>query len=205
MWRPIDPAASIVAIPSPGAERRLSYLRMNPLQYLLHLWAVPPQAEPLVCPPAPEGVVANATGSFNYASVSAAYATTAAVSVFLVILVLSVCYLATRLSTGPRFDRRFLFSWVITTVLCGVIPFLVLTFAPTTAEAGTCQSNPSAFPATLPMGVIISRGMAGLVWGALAFLIFSVLATKIFGNFPSLKNGFYHNRGTPWPRFMGGK
>jgi hypothetical protein len=41
-----------------------------------------------------------------------------------------------------------------------------------------------------------------LVWAALAFIAFSWLCTFTVGRWAALHNGFFHNRGWPWPRVL---
>jgi cytochrome bd-type quinol oxidase subunit 2 len=146
------------------------------------------------------------TGTFDDTTVRAAFDSAAGWSAAAVVVVILVCYIATRKSSGPRFDRRWLFSGIVAVVLCGIASYASLHFANTTAMAQSCGSDPNAFPWPLPGSVVSNRTVAGLLWGALAFIVGSIVFTAAFGWYPSMKNGFYHNRGTPWPRMLtGGK
>lgn len=179
---------------------------MSIFDNVLHLWAVPPVGLQLQCPPPPAGVSANPIGYYDDGLVREAFNATALWSGALVVSAILVCYLLTRKSSGPRFDRRWLVTLSVTGILCAAVAFAILHFAHVTAMAQSCQSDPSAFPVQLPGGVILSRAAAGLFWGLLQFAIGSTVFTLAFGWYPSLHNGFYHSRGTPWPRFLpGGK
>jgi hypothetical protein len=178
---------------------------MNILQYILHLWSIPPVGLTLACPAAPVGQTTNPTGLFDDAAVHAAFTSAAMWSAVVIAVLIPVCYLATRKASGPKFDRRWLYSMISAGVTCALVSYAVLAFAPTTAAANTCESNPNAFLVSLPSGVVMRRTIAGLVWGLLAFVVGSFLGTRIFGWYPSLRNGFYHSRGTPWPRMSPGR
>jgi hypothetical protein len=52
----------------------------------------------------------------------------------------------------------------------------------------------------IPASLLMDRMFAGLVWGALAFLLLSLLATRVLG-LSRLAGGFFHYRGCPWPRW----
>jgi len=177
---------------------------MNILDTVLHLWATPPIGLQLQCPPAPAGVTANPIGYFDDNLVRAAFDAAASWSGAVTVSAILLCYLATRKSTGPRFDRRWLTWWIVGCAVCGLASYLALHFAHITAMAQSCQSDPGAFAVSLPRGVVVNRTTAGLVWGLLAFAIGSVVGTLAAGWYPSLHNGFYHSRGTPWPRFLPG-
>lgn len=179
---------------------------MNPFAYVAHLWAVPPVDLSLPCPAAASGQSTNPTGHFDNATVMAAFNSAALWSTIAVIAIILFCYMATRKASGPRFDKRWVLSGVASLIICGVISYAALHFAHTTAAANSCESNPNAFAWALPDNVVLNRTIAGLVWGALAFALGSFIFTRAFGWYPSLTNGFYHNRGTPWPRLLtGGK
>lgn len=177
---------------------------MGFLAYLAHLWAVPPVGLTLPCPAAAAGQTTNATGHFDDATVRAAFDNAAIASAAAVILVILVCYLATRQASGPRFDKRWAISGVVAVIICGIASYASLRFAHTTAMLQACESDPNAFAWPLPADVVAKRAFAGVVWGALAFAIGSVAFTWLFGWYPSYQNGFYHNRGTPWPRLLPG-
>jgi uncharacterized membrane protein len=173
---------------------------MPVVQYLLHLWAVPPTRLSLACPAPPAGQTANPVGYFDDVSVHAAFQLTAAYSIVAVLLVIGICYMATNRSTGPSFDRRWLLFLGISALVCGLGAFGLLSTAHTTAMAQSCETNPEAFAVALPLGLVIARSVAGLLWGALAFVLGSVALTRTAGRAPMMWNGFFHNRGTPWPR-----
>lgn len=171
--------------------------------HLLHLWATPPATLALACPPGAPGQTTNPSGIFDERTIRAAYGLVSAES-FAVVLVLVVgCYMLTRASTGPRFTRQWMACWGVAALLAAVVTWAQLHFAPgTTAEVQTCESNPAAFPVPLPGGFVFARTMAALVWAALVYPLLSVLLTQTAGRVPGMRNGFFHNRGTPWPRLV---
>jgi hypothetical protein len=179
---------------------------MNILQYVLHLWAGPPVGLQLTCPRPADGQNVNLIGYFDDASVRAAFDAVAGWSAVAVLVVILYCYMATRQASGPRFDRRWVFALIGSALACAGVAYVVLHTANTTAMAQSCQTNPSAFAIGLPGRVVGGRVLAGVLWGLLAFALGSVTLTRLLGWYPSLRNGFYHNRGTPWPRMLpGGK
>lgn len=147
----------------------------------------------------------NPWGVFDNVSVADAYNLAAAASAAVVAILVVVCYLWTRQTLGPGFKRRWVLFFVITGALCFGFVWLVLQNSPTHALADSCQSNPAPFPRTLPVTVIAMRAVAGLAWGMLAFVILSWLCTFTIGRWAGLYNGFFHNRGWPWPRALTGK
>lgn len=169
--------------------------------YFLHLWATPPASLVLDCPPAPPGATNDPTGFFDPGTVDAAYSAAGWGSLVVVLLLVLLCYLLTEMSTGPRFTRRWLLFLVVAAVVCFAVPLGVLRAWPTHSLAGSCELFPDPFPAKLPWNEIVNRALAGLVWGLLAFVIVSVLATRIAGRFP-WSGGFFHCRGCPWPRLL---
>lgn len=172
------------------------------LDYLLHFWATPPASLELTCPPPPDGQTASPLGFYDDVSVRAAYSMASLESAVLVLLLILACYMWTRQAGGPRFARRWWVFLAVAIVGTGVVTWLSLTYAPVTALAGSCETNPDAFRVALPAGRVIERALAGLVWGALAFVLGSLIMTRSIGRFPGYWNGFFHNRGTPWPRIF---
>ena len=170
-------------------------------KYLLHLWAVPPTTLTLVCPPPAAGQPADPQGFYDYTTIAAAYDRVALVSVILVVLSVVVCYQATQASLGPRFVKRWWITLGSSALVVGVSTWLLLITAGTRALVDSCETNPSAFPIPLPGSMVFERAVAGVLWAALAFLILSLLLTAILGRVAGAKNGFFHNRGCPWPRF----
>ncbi len=69
----------------------------------------------------------------------------------------------------------------------------------TRALAGSCETNPDPFLAVLPWSEILGRGLAGAVWGLLAFALLSLVLTRTAGLFP-WSRGLFHHRGCPYPR-----
>jgi hypothetical protein len=171
--------------------------------YLLHLWATPPATLALACPPGAPGQTTNPAGIFDERTIRAAYGLVSGESLLIVLACVFGCYMLTRASTGPRFTRQWLAWWGASVVLTGAVVWAQLHFAPgTTAEVQTCESNPAAFPVPLPGGYVFARTAAALVWAAIAYALFSVLLTQTAGRVPGVRNGFFHNRGTPWPRLV---
>jgi hypothetical protein len=168
--------------------------------YLAHLWATPPVSLALSCPPPAAGQTANPVGQFDDTTVRAAYQLVSVESLALVALTVAFCYMVARTSTGPRFTRRWLVCWVATVLLCAGAAWVQLVNAPTTALAGSCETDPSAFAVTLPFASVVSRSLAAAVWALLVYPLLSVLLTNTVGRVPALGNGFFQNRGCPWPR-----
>ena len=175
---------------------------MSLTDVLLHLGYGPPVDLSIPCPPAASGQTTNPTGYFDFPTVKAAFDTAGITSLALVILIVGLCYMATRVTMGPRFRARFFISLGTACVGCAVAAFAVLHWYPTTAMANSCQSNPTAFAWPLPMNVILMRSAVGMIWGIAAFLFFAWLLTYSFGRLPAEGNGFFHNRGWPWPRAL---
>lgn len=172
-------------------------------QALFHLWARPSTDLPLLSCPAPAtGQPPDPQGFYDPNSVSAAFNSTAAVSVVLVIVAVVICYQITRGSLGGRFVKRWWIGMAATAVACFGAGWLVLALFPTTALAGTCSTDPNAFRVALPTAVVIQRAVVGLVWGPAAYALISVLLTSTIGRLPSKNNGFFHSRGCPVPRFL---
>jgi len=168
--------------------------------FLIHLWAIPRDL-PLVCPPPPAGQASDPAGFYDLTTVTSAYNLAALVSFVLVLLMVALIYQATRVSLGPRFVWRWWLGLSLTALLCGAATWFVLYAAPTTALAGSCETSPDPFPIRLPSAAMLDRSVAGVVWGLLAFTVLSLIATNTIGRVASSKNGFFHNRGCPWPRF----
>jgi hypothetical protein len=155
----------------------------------------------LVCPAAAPGQSANPYGFFDPGSVAAAFRAATIASITVALLAVLVCYLATSTSLGPQFVRRWWIFGAATAVLAAVITAVTLLAWPTHAMAGTCETNPFPFALDLPMNVALLRGIGGLFWGFLAFVLFSLLLTRTAGYAPMAANGFFHNRGCPAPRW----
>ncbi len=171
--------------------------------FLLHLWAAPPVRRTLTCPLGAPGQQTNPTGFFDDRTVRAVYSLVSTESVIIVLAMVALCYLHTSASTGPRFTRRWVAFWAGTVVVAGAAAWLQLHFAPgTTAELNTCESNPAAFPVPLPGAEVVMRALTAVVWAALAYPLASVVLTQTLGRWAHLRNGFFHNRGTPWPRVL---
>jgi len=169
--------------------------------FLIHLWAVPRDIA-LTCPPPPAGQASDPSGFYDPTTVSSAFSAAAIASFISVLVMLIVIYQFTRVSLGPRFVWRWWIGLFATALLCGAVTALILHAAPTTALAGSCETSPDAFSIRLPNDVILDRSLAGVVWGLLAFTLFSLVTTATVGRVPASKNGFFHNRGCPWPRFV---
>ena len=169
--------------------------------FLIDLWAVPHDI-PLACPPPPAGQPSDPSGFYDLTTVSSAFSAAGLASFVSVLIMLIVIYQFTRVSLGPRFVWRWWIGLIVTALLCGVVTALILQAAPTTALAGSCETSPDAFLIRLPTDVILDRSLAGAVWGLVAFTLFSLVATATLGRVPATRNGFFHNRGCPWPRFV---
>lgn len=169
-------------------------------QYLLHLWAAPPADVELACPPPAPGDPPDLNGFFDPLPVATAYQWAAVATALLVLAAVLACYLTDRRSLSRAFVRRWWVFLGVASVIGAVVPLAMLYFAvPQHALAGTCDTNPLPFAATYPLDLALSRSLAGLGWGGLAFGVFSFLLTRAAGWHPS-SGGFFHNRGCPWPR-----
>lgn len=153
------------------------------------------------CPPDPSGGAAT-LGFYDGVSVASAYDILAAASIAAVLVIVLAIYMGTDKALGPRFIKRWYKGLAIAAVVCGILGYAVLSIAPTHAFGGTCPSNPAPFPLRLPASLIVWRTLAGILWGAVAYFVFSIVLTATAGRFASLKNGFFHNRGCPLPRLV---
>lgn len=171
------------------------------VEYLLHLWAPPPRDLPLSCPPPADGQPADPSGFFDTSTVQAAFDATWVASLLAILVLLLTCYLATSQSTGRSFGVRWIICVGISVVLGFLVPFVALTLYPTHALAGSCGTNPEPFALSLPAWLVLARSVAGAVWGPVAFLALSLVATKTVG-LSEKAGGFFHNRGVPHPWFF---
>jgi uncharacterized integral membrane protein len=169
-------------------------------QFLLHLWAPPPADVALICPLPLPGEPADLNGFFDPGPVATAYQWTVLATAVLVLLAVLACYLTDRRSLSLAFVRRWWVTLAIVSFVGALVPLVMLYFVvPQHALAGTCETNPLPFPAPFPVDLALARALAGLVWSALAFGVFSFLLTRAAGWHPA-SGGFFHNRGCPWPR-----
>lgn len=170
------------------------------LEYLLHLWATPPDNFQLECPAPPPGMDPDPVGFFAPDSVGAAFSWAGYSSLAAVVVLVLITYLATTGSLSPRFVKRWWLFLLVAALACFGIAVAALWLYPTHAMVGSCATNPTAFERQLPWGLIWERAFAGLLWGSLAFTLLSVLLTRLLGNWPWSK-GFFHFRGCPVPRY----
>lgn len=167
--------------------------------FFWHLWAGPPTNLSLACPPGAPGAPAT-SGFYDPDTVRAAYEMASWATLVAVVGLVLICYLATRTSLGPKFVHRWWLFGVLTAAAGFVVSLLVLRGWDTRALANSCPTNPTPFLATLPWSEILQRGLAGLVWALIAYVLLSAAATWTVGWLP-LSGGFFHNRGCPVPRF----
>jgi hypothetical protein len=170
-------------------------------EFLRYLAGIPPGDVSLLCPPPPPGQTANPSGYFDGASVGAAFTAAGVASAAVALLLVFACYLLTSTSLGPWFVKRWWIFAAITTVLAAVATAVTLLAWPTHAMAGTCETYPLPFAVTLPFGIVMMRALGGLFWGFAAFVVFSLVLTRTAGYMPMSRNGFFHNRGCPLPRW----
>lgn len=170
--------------------------------YLVHLWAPAPASLSLNCPPPPDGQTPDPLGFYDWMTVNAAFNSAATVSAVIVILAVVICYAFTANTLGPRFVRRWWIMLGLTALTTFGAVWLILQRSATTALAGSCETSPDAFAAALPFGIILSRSLAGMVWAMLATIVLSLLLTATIGRIAHVRNGFFHNRGWPWPRIL---
>jgi hypothetical protein len=163
---------------------------------------VAPDQLQLSCPPAATGQTTNPNGSFDLATVSAAVHASAAALGLALLLLVFWCYSWSRGSLGPKFVRRWWTFTLSSLVVGAAVVWVVLSYWPTTALPNECQSDPTAFRAPLPSDFVMGQTLSAAFFGLLFFMILSVLFTQTIGRIPRLKNGFFHNRGCPVPRFL---
>jgi hypothetical protein len=169
------------------------------LEYLKHLFATTPVDVSIVCPVVdgqqdPQGFIAQ-----SY--VNTAWSLTFWLSLLAVLGLVFACYHLTRMTTGPGFSRRWTIFLPITAVTTALVALIVLKSMRFMAAELTCDTAPDPFKVGLPANVVWMRVFAGMIWGALAFVVFSVIFTKTLGRV-RWNTGFFHNRGTPLPRFL---
>jgi hypothetical protein len=133
--------------------------------------------------------------------VSTAWSLTFWLSLVAVIVLVFACYHLTRMTTGPGFSRRWMLFLPASGVACAVVAFAVLRSMTYKAAEMSCDTQPDPFAVLLPADHLWMRVFAGFIWGILAFGVFSLLFTKTLGRV-SWNTGFFHNRGTPLPRFL---
>lgn len=164
-----------------------------------HFWGGWPGNVIIPCPVV-EGMPADPSGYIELADLSSAWNLIFVMSLVLVICLVIVCYLKTRYTTGTTFGRRWL--WFLASAALGsaAVRVIILFVFPFVSMRGSCATAPSPFSVSLPTGLIINSTVWGLVWGALFFVVFSLLGTQMVGR-ASNNGGFYHNRAIPFPRF----
>jgi hypothetical protein len=168
--------------------------------YFLHFGVEPMGNLNLVCPAPAPGQAVSPPGLYDPATVAAAFDHVAFASIVAVLLCVGLCYQLTRASLGPRFVKQWWLWLFVSAVVCGIVALILLKTAPTTAYPQSCSTNPTAFAVALPDSLVWIRTFVGLGWGAIAFIVASLILTRTLGYFPSARNGFFHNRGCPWPR-----
>lgn len=168
--------------------------------FLLHLWAPPPANLQLACPAPPPGMDPDPVGFFAPESIEAAFSWAGTASAVFVLVLVTVTYLAVSGALSPRFVKRWWVFLGAAALGSFVIAVIALRVTPTYAMAGSCSTNPTAFLEPLPWGLIWNRAFAGLLWGALAFVVLSLVLTRTLGRWPQGR-GFFHFRGCPVPRF----
>ncbi len=157
---------------------------------------------PLTCPPAAQGQTTNSQGDYDPATVTNAVHASGAAWALSIALVVLVCYNWTKATMSPRFVIRWWIFMAVGALVGAAVTATVLNLWPTTADANTCQSDPRAFPAPLPSDFIMGQGFAGALYGALLFVLLSILFTQLLGRFAHRRNGFFQNRGCPIPRAL---
>ncbi|HYW14064.1 MAG TPA: hypothetical protein VE871_19015 [Longimicrobium sp.] len=169
-------------------------------QSVLHLWASPPADVVLICPLPIPGDPRDFSGFFDRGPVATAYQWTALATGLLVLAAVLACYLLDRRSLSRRFVWRWWTVLGAASVAGALVPLMMLYLVVSQhASAGTCTTNVLPFPEMFPVAVALNRALAGFVWSALAFVLFSLLLTRAAGWHPAA-GGFFHNRGCPWPR-----
>jgi hypothetical protein len=164
-------------------------------------WSAPADLT-LVCPAAAAGQNTNPFGTYDPASVASAVAATTAIWAVLIVALAVACYQSKRMSLGPSFVKRWWLFLAASAAIGALAGFAVLTLWPTIALAASCQSDPSAFQISLPGSFVSGRTVSAGLYGALLFIVLSVLLTQTVGRIAKPWNGFFHNRGCPWPRIV---
>ena len=168
-------------------------------QFLQHLWAPTPINVAISCPII-DGQPVDPQGFVDVITLATAWNIVSSLSVGLVLVGVVACYNMTQMTLGAGFTRRWLFFALATSAICAGVAYATLHSYPFYSAADSCDTNPQPFRVNLPTQYLIARTIAGLIWGMLAFLTISILFTKSVGRFP-WGGGFFHNRGTPVPRF----
>jgi hypothetical protein len=117
-----------------------------------------------------------------------------------VILLVLACYQIPRKSLSDGFVRLWYMGLVGASLFSAAVPPVVAFLMPARAVAGSCQTRPGSFSVQLPLELVLPRAGAGALWGALAFVALSLLATRL-GSLGPRAGGFFHYRGCPWPRW----
>jgi hypothetical protein len=169
-------------------------------RYLLHLWAFPPVDARLVCPAPRQGEAADPFGLYNQAEVLGIWRNIAAASVVGVLVLLLLLYLLPRASLSARFVRGWYLTLGAATVYCFLVPLAVGKLTTLSARPDSCTTRPAAFPVHLTVDLLVPRMWAGAVWGFLAFILLSLIFTRVLARGP-VAGGFFHYRGCPWPRW----
>jgi hypothetical protein len=169
--------------------------------FLINLLGFAPGNVSLACPPPAPGDTPDPTGFYDPASVATAYHAAGWATFGLVVLLVVLCYVWNSTSLGSPFVRRWWTFGVLSVVVSAVVGALVVALWPTRALAGSCETLPTAFLKHLPLGLVLSRGVAGLLWGLVLFPVVSLVLARTVGYLPAAGNGFFHNRGCPYPRW----
>src|SRR5690348_501735 len=126
-------------------------------------WSAPSGDIALSCPPAPPGVPPDLYGVYDPGPIKNAFMATGWATLLLVFSLVLLCYLATNMSTGPRFQWRWWGFLAGTATLSFVLPLLTLPWWPTHALQGSCENSPEPFAASLPWDLILARAFAGII------------------------------------------
>ena len=172
------------------------------LNYFVHLWAGPPTDLLLSCPAPTDGQPPDLQGFYDILTVNGAFTRVVLVQSLLVCVLVTVCYSMSRYSTGSAFIKRWWTFLGVNVVLTAIATWVSLRAYQTRALAGSCETNPDAFRIGLPTEMIEQRTIAGAVWSIGAFVILSLILTQVLGRVPTKGNGFFHNRGCPYPRIL---
>ncbi|HEX2206061.1 MAG TPA: hypothetical protein VHG93_00145 [Longimicrobium sp.] len=170
------------------------------MNWLLHLWAHAPLGATVPCPAPREGEPPDPGGLYDAVQLASLWNRIAIISAIAVLVLVVVCYLLPRASLSPRFVRNWWLTLAGSMVACFLIPLALGLTADLNARAGSCSTRPAAFPVDVPVGLMMDRMFAGLVWGALAFIVLSLIGTQLLGR-SRLAGGFFHYRGCPVPRW----
>lgn len=182
---------------------QLSLFAFAVLSFVIAPWAAGARTLPVPCPPPIPNDPPDPSGYLSPESVAALMGQAYWLTLLLCVAAVSTCYLMTRQSTGPAFQKRWIVFLLGSTVLAWVMNQVLLRVGTVRAAASACTTDPSPFPAHLPGDFVHGASLGAALVTLLLVVLFSLIATRVIGRRPWAR-GFYHNRGVPLPRMLPG-